>query len=75
MNEVQKKLMYAFLNSLSLCDHLGDVGNDVKNLFEKLGVEWPEKGWPWEDAGIMREWLKQRGHNETLCGISLLEEE
>lgn len=39
-----KALLLSFIGSLTLCDHMGDVTNDIDDVLKKLGldIEWDE---------------------------------
>lgn len=41
-----RKLLLNFIGSLTLCDHMGDVSNDVNEVLEQMGlnIEWED--WP-----------------------------
>lgn len=57
-----RKLLLRLLHSLTLCDHMGDVSNDVLIVFKRLGMEIPESVHEADDWGIgMREWLEGLG--------------
>lgn len=34
-----KKILYTLIGKLTVCDHLGDVINEVDHAFEKLGLD------------------------------------
>ena len=38
-NKELKDLFLSFIRSLTLCDHMGDVGNDMCDILERLGLE------------------------------------
>ena len=38
-----RMLLLQFVASLTLCDHMGDVSNDVDIVLKRLGVEPPEE--------------------------------
>lgn len=44
-----RDLLLKFIASLTLCDHMGDVSNDVTEVLKFLGleIEWDE----WSDLG------------------------
>jgi hypothetical protein len=46
--EDYRSLLLSFLGSLTLCDHMGDVSNDMLDVLEHLGIEPPEE---WEELG------------------------
>jgi hypothetical protein len=60
-----KTILLQFIGSLTLCDHMGDVSNDVVQVLERIGlnIEWDD----WPDLG--RE-LARMGIT-TLYGTSL----
>lgn len=37
-------LLLEFVASLTLCDHMGDVGNDIVEVLGRLGVEYEDDG-------------------------------
>ena len=39
-----KDLILRFINSLTLCDHMGDVAGDIETVFERIGfkIEWED---------------------------------
>jgi hypothetical protein len=39
-----RALLLQFLASLTLCDHIGDVANDVDVVLRRLGIQWD-----WDD--------------------------
>ena len=38
-----KKLLLEFIASLCLCDHMGDVANDIEYILKKIGIEFEEE--------------------------------
>ncbi len=45
--EDYRKLLLQFIGSLTVCEHMGDVSNDVDTVLRRLGVtgewdDWPE---------------------------------
>ena len=64
-----KTILLQFLASLTLCDHMGDVSNDVVDVLEKIGVEieWDE----WDELGNA---LGKMGIT-TLNGAALTQDE
>lgn len=63
--EELRELLLSFVGSLTLCDHMGDVADDVNLVLERLGmqVSWGE----WSDLG--RQLAKQGV--KTLYGTRL----
>jgi hypothetical protein len=63
--EGYKELLLQLIGSLTLCDHLGDVADDVQIVLDRLGLDitWTE----WEELGDA---LGQMGIT-TLLGTSL----
>jgi len=52
-----KTLLLQFIASLTLCDHMGDVSNDVGLVLKKLNLkiewdEWGELGRALSDMGV-----------------------
>lgn len=47
----------AFIRSLCLCDHLGDVGNEIETLSKAIGIDLPD----WSDFDDLSESLAGRG--------------
>lgn len=41
--EKLRKILLQFVASLALCDHMGDVSNDVADVLKKLDMEPPEE--------------------------------
>jgi hypothetical protein len=64
-NAEWERFVMQFIGSLALCDHLGDVGEDVGLVLEVLGHK-PE----WEYLGDLLPWLHEHGVT-TLYGTSL----
>lgn len=42
-----RKLLLQLIGSLTLCDHMGDVSNDVVDVLDRMGIDW---GDCWEDV-------------------------
>jgi hypothetical protein len=63
--EEWEALILQFIASLCLCDHMGDVSNDVDVMLKRLGHA-PE----WDDLSDLMKWLHKRGVT-TLYGTSL----
>jgi len=44
-----REILLQFIASITLCDHMGDVSNDVSDVLEKIGlnIEWDE----WHELG------------------------
>ena len=63
-----RALVLSLIGSLTLCDHMGDVSNDVQAVLDRLGIniEWYE----WHDLGDA---LGRMGVT-TLYGTSLVDE-
>lgn len=66
----EREVLLKLIASLTLCDHMGDVSNDVSKALELIGMPWPEDV-EWEDLG---DWLGRQGIT-TLYGTSLVDEE
>lgn len=52
-----RHVLLQFIGSLTLCDHMGDVSNDVDTVLKKIGIdiewnEWHELGHALGDMGI-----------------------
>ncbi len=64
-----KGLLLQFIASLTLCDHMGDVADDVSKILKTIGlkIEWED----WHDLGNK---LAKMGVT-TLYGTLLREEE
>ena len=64
-----KNLLLSFIGSLTLCDHMGDVSNDVDFILKELGYDVE-----WDDLNELSDWCGEQGI-ETLYGTSLKKEE
>lgn len=64
-------LLLKLIGSLTLCDHMGDVSNDVDKVLRELDINVPGD-LEWEDLG---DWLARNLGVTTLNGTSLLNEE
>ena len=64
-----KELLLQFIASLCLCDHMGDVSNDVDFVLKKLGIDVE-----WDDFYELGNWCGEQGIT-TLYGTSMKEEE
>lgn len=64
-----RTLLLQFIGSLTLCDHMGDVSDDVAKVLDIMGldIEWDE----WDDLGKA---LSEMGIT-TLYGTELWHEE
>lgn len=60
-------LILSFVASFTLCDHIGDVGNEIGTLLARLGYDWE-----WDDEHDLFEHLAKLGV-KTLNGTSLSE--
>ena len=67
-DQTDRNLLLQLIGSLTLCDHMGDVSNDVQYVLTKLGINDE-----WEDWPQLAEALHVRGVT-TLYGTSLAEE-
>jgi hypothetical protein len=52
-----KTLLLQFIGSITLADHLGDVGNDINHLLKRMSLDiswsdWPELALALHDMGI-----------------------
>jgi hypothetical protein len=65
-----RMLLLQLIGSLTLCDHMGDVSNDVVMVLKKLGIEWesPEDGQ--DEWGTLAHQLHEMGVT-TLYGSQL----
>lgn len=63
--EELKKLILQFIASLCLCDHMGDVADDINAVLERLGIEVQ-----WDDLRDLAKWCG-RQNITTLYGTSL----
>lgn len=68
MDSKYKDLILSFIASLTLCDHMGDVSNEIADMLERLGVAAVE----WNDFDELRAVLATMDV-KTLSGISLRE--
>lgn len=64
-----EKLLLKFIASLTLCDHMGDVSNDVDDVLKKLGIDID-----WDEWSDLRQELYLLGIT-TLNGTELSGEE
>lgn len=60
-----ERFVLQFIGSLTLCDHMGDVTNDVDTVLKRLGYEVD-----WDEMSDLADWLAERGVT-TLQGTSL----
>ena len=63
-----RELLLALIASLTLDDHLGDVGDDVAKVLKELGIEVPENDGDWQED--VADELARRGV-KTLYGTPL----
>ena len=49
MNIDYKALLLQFIGSLTLCDHMGDVSNDVQTVLKRMNM--PLEFDDWDDLG------------------------
>lgn len=67
----EHKILMQLIASLQLCDHLGDVGNDVHEALRQLNIDVPDNG---EDSELrLFTWLAAEGVT-TLYGTELVTE-
>lgn len=64
-----KYLLIKFVASLTLCEHMGDVADDIETVLDLLGLELE-----WEDLDELREKLHKMGVT-TLYGTALIDDE
>ena len=64
-----RAILLQLIGSLTLCDHMGDVSNDVSTVLERIGldIEWDE----WDELGKA---LHEMGVT-TLVGTELWNED
>lgn len=55
--EQYRELILNFISSLCLCDHMGDVGDDIVEVLEKLGLEYLT----WDELSDLRRGLVEMG--------------
>ncbi len=67
--EEWEKLVLSFIGSLTLCDHMGDVGNDVESVLEILGLDL-DGDEPWDELSDLGDRLGRMGIT-TLYGTTL----
>lgn len=60
-----RKLLLSFIASLTLADHLGDVGNDIQTVLYRLGITEP-----WDELDELGNILSKMGV-KTLHGTEL----
>lgn len=60
-----RKLLLQFIASLTLADHMGDVGNDVAVVLKRLGFNWD-----WDDFDDLAKHLRREGIT-TLYGTEI----
>lgn len=56
-----RSLLLSFLHALTLCDHMGDVSNDMLKVFKELGMELPSSVLGEDDMIPLRRWLESQG--------------
>lgn len=61
-----KQLLLQFIGSLTMCDHMGDVGEDVEKVLKLAKIDIDE----WEDWSDLRNSLGKMGVT-TLYGTEL----
>lgn len=66
--EKTRGLLLSLVASLTLCDHMGDVGDDIFTVLKKLGEPWSVTEWSGLDE--LREALAKHGIR-TLYGTDL----
>ncbi len=54
-----RTILLQFIASLTLCDHMGDVSNDVSDVLKKLGP--PYDSWEWDEWHDLSERFRQAG--------------
>lgn len=62
-----KNLLLQFIGSLCLCDHMGDVSNDILTVLEKMELNDLAE---WDDFDSLAKALNEKGIT-TLFGTSL----
>ncbi len=68
MSDEARTLLLQFIGSLTLCEHMGDVSNDVETVLKRLGVQVD-----WDDLDELGDHLGEMGIT-TLHGTSLKKE-
>jgi hypothetical protein len=69
--EEWEALVMQFIASLTLCDHMGDVMNNVGTVLETLGHEVTDAdGYEWCEMEHLQDWLGAR-KIKTLQGTDL----
>lgn len=63
-----RELLLSFIASLTLADHIGDVGDDAFKVLKKLGIIVPDDDGDWQ-VDVAKE-MSRRGI-KTLYGNSL----
>jgi hypothetical protein len=69
------ELLLQLIASLTLCDHMGDVYNDIDVVLKKLGINYIDTEESYTPMGEFGSWVRQKLHNQgvtTLYGSSLL---
>ncbi len=66
-----RELLLQFIGSLTICDHIGDVTNEIDDVLTRLGMPLPAEVATDTDWGIaLGEWLGKQGitdmHGEPL---------
>lgn len=57
-----RKLLLQFIGSLTICDHIGDVTNEIDTVLKKLGMPLPADVATDTDWGVaLGEWLGKQG--------------
>lgn len=70
-----RDLLLSFIASLTLCDHMGDVSNDIHDVLERMGEkELLRSIGDGEEFEGLQDALHARGI-KTMCGVSVGGEE
>lgn len=64
----ERMVLLQLIASLTLCDHMGDVSNDIEEALRQIGVDLS-----WDTLDDLRQALHTRGIT-TLYGTSLSDE-
>lgn len=67
-----RKLLLSLIGSLGLCDHMGDVADDVWEVLKEIGIEIPEEVSDLNDLG---HWLGKNHGVQTVWGSALWDED
>jgi hypothetical protein len=66
MKEIDKNYILGFIASLTLCDHMGDVMDDIQKVLDDMGIDWK-----WDDKYELWDCIADEGNIKTLWGTDV----